>query len=38
MEGNSGFQLIRNIDHGKIMANREKNTVKVLIFLEKSTI
>ena len=35
---NEGFQLLRNVDGGKIMVNRTKNMVKILLFLERCTV
>jgi len=35
---NEGFQLLKNVDGGKVMINKNKNMVKILLFLEKCTI
>lgn len=33
-----GFQLVRNIEGGKILSSASKNAVKVMMFLERCTI
>jgi hypothetical protein len=35
---NEGFQLLRNVDGGKITVNRGKNMVNILLFLERCTV
>lgn len=38
MNNSDGYQLVRNIEGGKIMSNPKKGMVKVLMFLEQCTI
>jgi hypothetical protein len=38
ISSNEGFQLVKNIEGGKVMSNKEKQTIKVLMFLERCTV